>query len=113
MEISKMGFLHRVPPQMCIIMTSSKGRALYSLEGSMAARVSLALQVNFLRAGWGVTTLRACRAGGPSGSEASGWYRIRSGRVGSEQNVKGPASQLQPTASMWKCVPSLAGSTNF
>lgn len=89
MEISDMCFLHRVPPQMCIIMTSSKGRALYSLEGSMAARVSLALQVNLLRAEWGVTTLRACRAGGPSGSEASGWYRIRSGGVGGAQNVRG------------------------
>lgn len=53
MEISKMCFQHRVPPQMCIIMTSSKGRALYSLEGSMASRVSLALQVNLLRADWG------------------------------------------------------------
>lgn len=72
MEISNMGFLHRVPPQMCITMTSFKGRALYSLEGSMAARVSLALQVNLLRAEWGITTLRACRAGGPSGSEAAG-----------------------------------------
>lgn len=53
MEISNMCFLHRVPPQMCIIMTSSKGRALYSLGGSIASRVSLALQVNLLRAEWG------------------------------------------------------------
>lgn len=49
MEINKRIFLHLVPSPEYIIMLASMGPALYSLESSMAFRISLALEVSLLR----------------------------------------------------------------